>query len=706
MAKLKQKKVNVKAEVKKEPLKKAKKTAAKIQNKQKPGESKKTKAMKPAGTKPIGKAGQKVVSADLSNVLPHSLFSDQDIELFKSGKHYRLYEKMGAHVLKRNGDAGTYFAVWAPNAFQVRVIGDFNGWDKRSHTLFARWDGSGIWEGFVPGIKQGDTYKYFIEDYKGDTFEKADPYAFYAELRPQTASRVWDLEHSHNDKGWKAKRLRINALNKPYSVYEIHPGSWKRDPHMPERFLTYRELAAELPAYCSDMGFTHVELMPVMEHPYDGSWGYQQTGYFAATSRYGTPQDLMFLIDELHRYDIGVLLDWVPSHFPGDAHGLYLFDGSHVYEHADMRKGYQPDWKSYVFNTGRNEVKSFLISNAMFWMDKYQIDGLRVDAVASMLYLDYGRKEGEWIPNAHGGNDNPDNVAFFKELNEAVYGAFPGVQVIAEESTSWPGISKPVHDGGLGFGMKWMMGWMNDTLKYFKREPVFRKWHQNDLTFSIMYAFKENFMLPFSHDEVVHGKSPMIFKMPGDEWQRYANLRLLYTYMWTHPGTKLLFMGNEFAQTSEWNFEGGLDWHLLQYEPHKGIQNLVRSLNRLYRAEPAMYEHTFSPDGFQWIAADDTENSVLVYLRKGRKPKDTLLVVLNMTPEVLYDYRIGVPKKGIYTEIFNSDDLLFWGSGVLNASVRSEAIEKHNHKQSVSVTVPPLGAMVLKGGGRYLVPGT
>ncbi len=630
------------------------------------------------------------------SVIPYSLFTAEDITLFKEGKHFRIYEKLGAHQVQHEGMHGVYFAVWAPNAMQIGVIGNFNGWNRTSHLLFGRWDGSGIMEGFIPGIHKGEVYKYFIESYQGARLEKGDPYAYHWELRPKTASIVWDLNYSWNDKSWMKKRKNNNALNKPMSVYEVHLGSWKRNPEAPDTMLTYLELAELLPAYCDSLGFTHIELMPIMEHPFDGSWGYQQTGYYAPTSRFGTPQDFMHLVDALHQHNIGIILDWVPSHFPYDEHGLFRFDGSHLYEHDDPRKGYHPDWKSYIFNSGRNEVKCFLISNALYWMDKFHIDGLRVDAVASMLHLDYSRKEGEWEPNILGGRENLENEAFLKELNEEIYSAYPDIQMIAEESTSWPGVSKPTYDGGLGFGMKWMMGWMNDTLQYFKRDPMYRKWHQSDLTFSMVYAFSENFMLPLSHDEVVHGKSSMIGKMPGDEWQRFANLRLLYTYMWTHPGTKLLFMGNEFAQSNEWNFESSLSWHLLQFEPHLGVQKLITDLNAIYRNEPAMYENSFNHEGFEWIAGDDIENCVLIYARKGKKAKDTLIVALNFTPAIRTNYAIGVPKAGTYQEIFNSDSMKYWGVDNLNNSVKTKAVVHHGRAQSIEITIPQLGAAIFK----------
>ncbi len=506
----------------------------------------------------------------------YSRFSDFDISLFRAGRHYKLYEKLGSHVVTHNGLHGTYFAVWVPNAKGVSVEGNFNGWNKSSHPMQVRWDGSGIWETFIPGISTGEVYKYYISSNTGDILEKADPFALRWEEPPSTASIVWDTWYEWKDQEWMQSRHEINALNKPMSVYEMHFGSWARNIESPGDFLTYRQMAARLIPYIREMGFTHVEFLPMMEHPFYPSWGYQITGYFAATSRFGSPQDFMFLIDELHRNRIGVILDWVPSHFPGDEHGLYRFDGTHLYEHADMKKGFHPDWKSYIFNYGRNEVKSFLISNAIFWLDRYHADGLRVDAVASMLYLDYSREAGEWVPNEFGGNENLEAISFLKEFNEAVYMNFPDVQTIAEESTAFPGVSRPTYAGGLGFGMKWMMGWMNDTLDYFSKDPVHRKYNHNRITFSTEYAFTENFMLPFSHDEVVHGKGSLLNRMPGDEWQKFANLRLLYTYMFTHPGTKCLFMGNEIAQSREWDFNHSLDWHLLEHAPHHGINQLVK----------------------------------------------------------------------------------------------------------------------------------
>ena len=628
----------------------------------------------------------------------YSRFTDFDIYLFKSGKHYTLYDKLGSHVVEHLGVVGTYFAVWAPNAGYVSVISDFNGWNKSSHALTARWDGSGIWEVFVPHIGRGEVYKYFIHSNVGGLhLEKADPFALWCEVAPKTASVVWDNWHEWQDADWMKNRRKHNALNAPYSVYEVHLASWLRDPADPTRFLNFREIADKLVPYVKDMNFTHVEFMPIMEAPYPPSWGYQITGYFSCASRMGTPQDLMYLIEQLHQAGVGVLMDWVPSHFPGDAHGLFNFDGTHLFEHADPRKGYHPDWKSYIFNYGRNEVRSFLISNALFWLDRYHVDGLRVDAVASMLYLDYSRKHGEWIPNEFGGRENLEAVSLFRELNEVIYKQFPDVQTIAEESTAFPGVSRPNYLGGLGFGMKWMMGWMNDTLKYFERDPMHRRWHQDQLSFSLVYAFSENFMLPLSHDEVVYGKGSLIGKMPGDEWQRFANLRLLFTYMFTHPGTKLLFMGGEFGQVREWNFEQSLDWHLLEAPTHKGAQDCLKQLNTLLRNEPALHDYNFSPEGFEWIDAADRENCVLSYSRKGVNPSDQLVVLLNMTPMPRHSYRVGVPSGGIWKEVFNSDATVFFGSGVGNGgALQTEEAAWHGRQQSLLLTLPPLGGVVLK----------
>lgn len=627
---------------------------------------------------------------------PYSLFTDFDIDLFKAGKHFRLYEKLGAHLTEVNGVKGVYFAVWAPSAKKVSVVGDFNYWVEGQHDLFVRWDGSGIWEGFIPGIDKGTTYKYKIQSHNNSIItEKADPFALYCEKPPHTASIIWDLDYKWKDAKWMETRADKNALDKPHSVYEVHLGSWRRNAE--GKFLTYVELADQLVNYVKETGFTHVEFMPVMEYPYDPSWGYQLVGYFAPTSRFGKPQDFMLLVDKLHQAGIGVILDWVPSHFPSDAHGLGFFDGSHLYEHPDIRKGYHPDWKSLVFNYGRNEVRSFLISNAIFWLQQYHVDGLRVDAVASMLYLDYSRKDGEWEPNIYGGRENLDTISFLKDFNEAVYSNFPDVQTIAEESTSFPMVSRPTFLGGLGFGMKWMMGWMHDTLRYFGKEPVYRKYHQNDITFSMTYAFTENFMLPLSHDEVVYGKHSIQGRMPGDEWQRFANLRLLYGYMFTHPGAKLLFMGGEFGQTSEWNFESSLDWHLLQYGFHDGTKKCITDLNALYKSNPALYEKQFSAEGFEWINYSDNENSVLTYIRKGNNEKENLVVVCNMTPVVHENYRIGIPKKGKLTEIFNSDKVEYNGSGVSNAkAIKIEATPWNGKDFSAEVVLPPLGICVFK----------
>lgn len=630
----------------------------------------------------------------MTKVITHSLFTDFDIDLFKAGKHFKLYEKLGAHLVEVNGVKGVYFAVWAPTAHSVSVVGDFNYWTQGEHLLNVRWDSSGIWEGFIPDISKGALYKYKIQsNIDGIVTEKADPFALYCEKPPHTASVVWDLDYNWKDENWMQNRQEKNALDKPYSVYEVHLGSWKRAEH--NRFLSYLELADDLVKYVKETGFTHVEFMPIMEYPYDPSWGYQLTGYFAPTSRFGKPQDFMVLVDRLHQEGIGVILDWVPSHFPDDAHGLGYFDGSHLYEHPDRRKGYHPDWKSLVFNYGRNEVRAFLISNAVFWLQNYHIDGLRVDAVASMLYLDYSRKEGEWEANIFGGRENLDSISFLKEFNEVIYANFNGVQTIAEESTSFPMVSRPTFTGGLGFGMKWMMGWMHDTLKYFQKETVYRKYHQNDLTFSMTYAFTENFMLPFSHDEVVYGKKSLIYKMPGDEWQRFANLRLLYGYMFTHPGTKLLFQGAEFGQTSEWNFEQSLDWHLLQYDFHSGIKRLITDLNQLYKSRPALYEKQFTGEGFEWINYSDHQNAVLSYIRKGNNEDENVIIVCNFTQVVRENYRIGIPKKGQLEEIFNSDAVIYGGGGVGNGkSLKIESKPYDGRDFSVELILPPLSVTV------------
>ncbi|WP_394749725.1 1,4-alpha-glucan branching protein GlgB [Spongiimicrobium salis] len=631
----------------------------------------------------------------MPTVVSHSLFSEFDIALFKSGKHYRLYEKLGAHLMELQGVKGTYFAVWAPSAKAVSVVGDFNHWVDGEHPLHVRWDESGIWEGFIPAVDQGTLYKYKIHSHhNGQITEKADPFARRCELPPNTASIVWKAPYQWKDGSWMGYRSQKNGLDRPYAVYEVHLGSWKRNEN--SDYLSYLELAEDLVAYVKEMNFTHVEFMPVMEYPYDPSWGYQLTGYFAPTSRFGKPEDFKELIDAFHQHDIGVILDWVPSHFPEDAHGLGFFDGSSLYEHPDRRKGYHPDWKSLIFNYERNEVRAFLISNAVFWLDQYHVDGLRVDAVASMLYLDYSREEGEWEPNIYGNNENLAAISFIKELNAEIYKSFQGVQTIAEESTSFSKVSRPVDLGGLGFGMKWMMGWMHDTLEYFKKEAIYRRHHQNDLTFSMTYAFTENFMLPFSHDEVVYGKQSLLYRMPGDEWQRFANLRLLFGYMYTHPGAKLIFMGGEFGQSSEWNFQQSLDWHLLQYEVHSGVQELIKALNTLYKTYPALYEKQFSPEGFQWIDYGDHENSVLTYIRKGHDAKNDLIIACNFTPVPRENYRIGVPKTKKLKEIFSSDAIEYGGSGMHNGSVKIEAIPAHGHKKSITVSLPPLGIVIFQ----------
>lgn len=634
----------------------------------------------------------------LQPVVPFSLLSARDVELFQEGTHAHLYEKFGAHTLEYEGVKGTYFAVWAPNAAYVSVIGDFNEWDHYSHTLYPRWDKSGIWEGFIPQVKKGALYKYFIRSNSGEELRKGDPYANYWEQRPLTASITWQLDYKWKDKRWMEQRHKHNSLESPFSVYEVHLGSWRRpDKSDHELFYTYAEIAAMLVPYVKDMGFTHVELMPVMEHPFDGSWGYQGTGYYAPTSRYGSPQDFMAFVDAFHHAGIGVILDWVPSHFPYDAHGLYRFDGAHTYEYADMRKGYHPDWNSYIFNYARSEVRSFLLSNAVFWLEKFHIDGLRVDAVASMIHLNYSREAGAWEPNELGGEENLEAVSFLKHMNETIYKLFPDVQTIAEESTNFYGVSRPVYMGGLGFGMKWMMGWMNDTLAYFKRDPYHRKWHQDQLTFSIAYAFTENFMLPLSHDEVVHGKSPMMYKMPGDDWQKLANLRLMYSYMFTHPGTKLLFMGDEFGQTTEWNFKSELDWHLLEHQSHQGLQRYVKALNHLYTSEPALYIKQFEYYGFEWVNVSDYDNSIIAYLRKSYKPEEDMLIVLNMTPAAHELYQLGIDGAGTWKEILNSDHEEFFGSGVVNTGLlETQGLPMNGKTHSLQLRIPPLGATIFK----------
>ena len=634
----------------------------------------------------------------MKNNFNGSLFSEQDSYLFKEGTHHHLYKKLGAHLTSKDSVEGVYFAVWAPNAREVSVIGDFNGWNKSANKLGARWDSSGIWEGFIPNVNKGSVYKYhIISHHKNYSVDKKDPYAFYSEQPPKTASIVWDLDYQWHDSAWMRNRKNNNALNAPYSIYEVHLGSWSRVFEENNRYLTYRELATKLVDYVKEMGFTHVEIMPVMEHPFYGSWGYQTVGYYAPSNRYGTPQDFMYLIDCMHQNDIGVILDWVPSHFPTDEHGLAYFDGTHLYEHGDPKKGYHPDWKCYIFNNGRREIREFLISSAMFWLEQYHVDGLRVDAVASMLYLDYSRENGQWAPNKYGGRENLESIEFIQKLNQAVYEFHPDIQIIAEESTAWGNVSRPVADGGLGFGMKWNMGWMHDTLEYFKKDPIYRKYHQNELTFSMLYSYTENFLLSLSHDEVVHGKGSLLTKMPCDDWQKFANLRLLYGYMFAHPGKKLLFMGAEFAQRDEWYHEKSLDWHLLQYDSHKGIQKLVKDLNHIYKKEKAFFKHDFDFKGFEWIDAGDWEKSILNFVRKSGISDEDILVSCNFTPAPHLNYRVGVTQKGFWEEILNSDSKIYGGSGMGNlGGVEAEKVSAHGKDHSIKLTLPPLSVLYFK----------
>jgi 1,4-alpha-glucan branching enzyme len=627
----------------------------------------------------------------------YSILYDDDVQTFGAGTNYRMYRKFGSKPLNVLDKEGYYFCLWAPNATQVSVIGNFNDWDATTHQLNPRWDKSGIWEGFIPGIKKGELYKYHITGYQNRITVKGDPFANYWEKRPATSTITWEFDYTWKDETWMNKRKANNALDAPWSVYELHLASWMRpDAADEETYNTYDQITERLVPYIKGMGFTHVELMPVMEHPFDGSWGYQCTGFFAPTSRFGEPEGLMRLIDKLHQADIGVILDWVPSHFPYDAHGLFMFDGTHTYEYADMRKGFHPDWNSYIFNYKRGEVKSFLISSAHFWFALFHIDGIRVDAVSSILRLDYSRDEGEWEPNEFGGNGNLEAIAFIKDLNETIYRDFPDVQTIAEESTDWPGITNPTFAGGLGFGMKWMMGWMHDTLNYFKIDPFFRSAHQNKFSFSMMYFYDENFMLPLSHDEVVHGKSPMLYKMPGDEWQKFANLRALYTYMWTHPGGRLLFMGNEIGQTSEWNYKSELQWHLLEFESHRKLQTCVKELNKLLRGESALYINQFNQDGFEWVNLNHRDDCVIVYKRKGKKASDDILIILNLNPVPKRDWEVIVNKQ-YKKEIFNSDSKEFWGTGeYANEIIECHPANKKEKDYKLLVNLPPLAGIVLK----------
>lgn len=632
------------------------------------------------------------------SVWNYSLFSEETINNFQQGTLYNAYQFFGNKQIDVLGTPGTYFAVWAPNATRISIVGNFNNWKDGIHPMFVRLDKSGIWEGFIPNCKRGEVYKYSIHGFEGKIIQKGDPYAHFWEKKPLTASITWNFEYDWKDLQWMDTRENHNSLKSPYSVYEVHLASWMRpDPFDEESYFSYWQIAQRLVPYVKQMGFTHVELMPVMEYPFDGSWGYQGTGYFAPTSRFGNPEEFMAMIDFFHQEGIGVILDWVPSHFPYDSHGLFMFDGAHTYEYADMRKGYHPDWNSYIFNYKRGEVRSFLISNARFWLDKFHVDGLRVDAVSSMLKLDYSRNDGEWEPNEFGGNGNMEAIAFLKDMNQMVYRDFTGVQTIAEEATNWPGVSKPTYADGLGFGMKWMMGWMHDTLRYFKQEPLNRQFHQNQLTFSMMYYYDENFMLPLSHDEVVHGKSPLIYKMPGDEWQKFANLRLLYTYMFAHPGAKLIFMGNEFAQTEEWNYKTSLRWDLLEHESHTGMKACVAALAHLLKQEPALYEQQFNTKGFSWHDLDHREESVICFRRMSTTDDQELMVVLNMTPQERLGWTVAVGAADTWTEIFNSDEKKYWGTGnYVNNTVISPTIQKNNYSYEIKLSLPPLGGSILK----------
>lgn len=625
-----------------------------------------------------------------------SQLTDLDLHLFHEGSHNRLYQKFGAHTGSIDGRPGTHFAVWAPNAERVSIVGDFNDWKANRHPLQVRND-SGVWEGFIPGVGEGAAYKYSIGSrYKRYRVDKADPFSFHNEVPPRTASIVRGLEYAWGDSDWMASRGGRNSLRAPMSIYEVHLGSWMRVSDEDNRPLTYREITPHLGDYVQRMGFTHVELLPIMEHPFYGSWGYQTTGFFAPTSRYGSPQDFMFLVDQLHQRGIGIILDWVPSHFPDDAHGLAFFDGTHLYEHADQRQGIHPEWHSHIFNYGRSEVRSFLLSSALFWLDVYHADGLRVDAVASMLYLDYGRQPGEWIPNQYGGNENLAAISFLQQMNRDIYETHPDVQTIAEESTTWPMVSRPTYLGGLGFGLKWDMGWMHDTLQYFSKDPIYRRFHHNQLTFRGMYMFSENYLLPLSHDEIVYGKGSLLAQMPGDEWQKFANLRLLFGYMYSQPGKKLLFMGGEFGQQNEWYHERSLDWHLTNGPINSGLQRWVEDLNRTYRSRPALFLEDFTPAGFEWIDANDSDKSMISYLRRGGNANETIAVVCNFTPVPRHNYRIGVPFGGTWQEILNSDATLYGGSGQGNmGSVETAPVPFHGRPCSLTLTVPPLGVVFL-----------
>jgi 1,4-alpha-glucan branching enzyme len=626
------------------------------------------------------------------------VLTDFDLHLIGEGSHYKTYEKLGTHIMEINNIKGVHFAVWAPNARRVSVIGDFNRWDGRRHPMRIL-GASGIWEIFIPGLNEGELYKFEIKSrQKKQIFEKSDPYAFYSEIRPKTASIIYDInKFQWNDTEWMKMRSKKNWHESPVSIYEVHLGSWMRVPEENNRYLTYRELAERLIRYTKKMGYTHLELLPVTEHPLDASWGYQTIGYFSATSRHGKPEDFMYFVDACHKNHIGVILDWVPAHFPTDGHGLGFFDGTCLYEHQDPRKGFHPDWGTKIFNYGRKEVRNYLISNALFWCEKYHIDGFRVDAVASMLYLDYSRKEGEWVPNIFGGRENLEAIDFIKRFNEIIHQYHPGILTIAEESTAWGGVSKPVYLGGLGFDLKWNMGWMNDTLEYFSKDPIHRKFHHNHLTFSLLYAFSENFILVLSHDEVVHGKRSLLNKMPGDMWQKFANLRLLYGFMYSHPGKNLLFMGGELGQWDEWNHDKSIDWHLIQFAPHRCLQKFVVDLNRIYQSEPALYERDFHYGGFEWIDFHDSDNSIISFMRKAKNPDDLLIIVCNFTPLPRPDYRIGVAKNSHYKEILNSDSQIYWGSNMGNAGgVNADKVPWHAKPYSIKITIPPLSIVIFK----------
>jgi 1,4-alpha-glucan branching enzyme len=633
-------------------------------------------------------------------------FSDLDLHLFAEGTHERVYERMGAHLATINGQKGVHFAVWAPNARAVWLMGEFNGWNQSSHAMNA--NPSGIWTLFMPGLEEHSVYKYRVQGAGGESYDKADPYGFAMEQRPRTASVVTNLDsYQWNDADWISNRPVKQAFDQPLSVYEVHLGSWRKKPdeEWGSRYLTYREFADELIPYVKQMGFTHIELLPITEHPLDASWGYQVMGFYAATSRFGTPQELMYFIDQCHQNDIGVILDWVPAHFPKDGSGLNYFDGTHLYSHADPRQGEHVDWGTLIFNYDRSEVRSFLLSNAMFWLEKFHFDGLRVDAVASMLYLNYSRENSEWVPNAYGGHENLGAISFLRKVNEAVHGVFPGALTIAEESTSWPMVTMPTYLGGLGFSMKWNMGWMNDSLHYMEYEPIHRRWHQSEMTFSLIYAFSENFVLPLSHDEVVHLKGSLLNKMPGDEWQKFANLRAYLAFMWAHPGKKLLFMGGEIAQWQEWAFAGSLEWDALVAPSHQGVQSLVSELNRLLKNEAALHEEDFHHNGFEWIDGSDVEGSVLAFLRHAKDKRESVVVINHFTPVVREGYRIGVPQMGFYQEILNTDSSLYWGSNVgNNGGVQSEETPWHGQPYSIVVTLPPLATLLFKVGAQPVAP--